>query len=189
MAVLLIVGGAAIAGLVALRMDERVQVVVAARDVATGQEITAADLTTTAVASEGTLLVPASQVDQVVGRYARVAITAGQLVDTTMLTGAGPLGDGQVAVGASLAVGRMPASGLQPGDIVELVQVDGGEGTVLVPDAYVSSTYAAGNDQLGSGGGAVVTLIVDADEGARIAAVAADGSLAAVLVSRGEPRG
>lgn len=54
-AVLLIVGGAAVAGLLALRADTRVPVLVLARDVATGQQITADDLAVTPVASEGLL--------------------------------------------------------------------------------------------------------------------------------------
>ncbi|MCV2394542.1 SAF domain-containing protein [Actinotalea sp. M2MS4P-6] len=188
LAVLLIVGGAAVAGLLALRLDERVQVVVAAHDIANGSQLTADDFTTTAVASEGTLLIPAGQLDQVVGQYARVPIAAGQLLDTTMLSASGALQPGLVAVGAGLAAGRMPASGLQPGDVVELVRVGDGTGTVLVPDAYVSSSSTGSEDQLGSGG-TVVTFIVDESEGAEVAAVAADGSLAAVLVSRGDARG
>lgn len=187
LAVLLIVGGAALAGLLALRVDSRVEVLVAARDIATGTRLTDADLTTTAVAAEGTNLIPASQRALVTARYARVPITAGQLVDTGVLTDSAPLQPGLVAVGASLAAGRMPASGLQPGDVVELVRVGDGLGEVMVPDAYVSSTGAVGANEIG-GSSTLVTFIVKQPDGARIAGAAADGALAAVLVTRGEAR-
>ncbi|WP_029287084.1 SAF domain-containing protein [Cellulomonas sp. HZM] len=183
LAVLLIVGGAAVAGLVALRQDSRVPVLALAHDVAAGAQITAGDLTTTQVASEGTRLVLASQQGQVVGSYARVQLSSGQLLDTTMLTTSGLLTPGKVAVGASLGAGRMPASGLQAGDVVQLVKVADGTGTVLVPQARVSSV--GGSDSGSTSSGTVVTLIVDAAQAPTVAAVAADGSLAVTLVSRG----
>lgn len=185
-AVLLIVGGAAAAGLLAVRSDTRVPVLIATRDIAVGQQITQDDIATTQVASEGLLLIPASQEDLVVGQFADITVTAGQLLDTSMLTDKRTLQDGKVAVGASLAAGRMPASGLAAGDIVQLVQVSEGEGTVLVPDALVSS--AASPDAATSGSSATtVTFIVDQGDGASIAGVASEGQLAAVLVTRGAP--
>ena len=69
---LLIVGGAAAAGLLALRADERVPVLVAVADIAVGQEITTDAVGTTPVASEGLKLIPSSQQDLVVGQFARV---------------------------------------------------------------------------------------------------------------------
>lgn len=186
-AVLLIVGGAAAAGLLAVRSDARVPVLVAAQDIAVGQAITADVLRTAPVAAEGTKLIPADQQDLVVGKFPRVAIQADQLLDTTMLTGSGTLTDGNVAVGASLEPGRVPATGLQAGDVVQLVRVAGGEGTVLVPDALVSSVLTGAENAAGGGGALTATFIVASKEGARIAGVAAEGELAAVLVTRGEP--
>jgi SAF domain len=186
LAVILIVGGSAAAGLLAVRSDSRVPVLVAARDIAVGQKITADAVATTPVASEGTLLLPASQQGLVVGQYAKISVTKGQLLDSSMLAGAGMLHSGEVAVGASLAVGRFPASGLAAGDKVQLVQVADGHGEVIVPDALVSSVYAPGSTSTGSSGASTVTFIVAAAKGAQVAAIAADGGLAAVLVSRGE---
>lgn len=186
-AVLLIVGGATVAGLLALRADTRVPVLVLARDVVTGQKITADLLDVTQVASEGTLLVPASQQDLVVGRYAKQPLSQGQLLDSTMLTDRQTLTDGKVAVGAALAIGRVPATGLKPGDVVQLVHVVGGEGTVLVPDALVSSAVSASDSP--GGGTLTATFVIDKAEGARVAGVAAEGQLAVVLVSRGAPLG
>jgi hypothetical protein len=184
LAVILIVGGAAAAGLLALRADERVPVLVAAHEIPAGSRITAEDLTTVAVAAEGTQLVPASQSGLLAGQYARLTIAEGQLMDTTMVDATAPLQPGLVAVGASLGSGRMPASGLEAGDIVQLVRVAEGVGDVLVPDALVSSYRAPESGTTGSSA-ATVTFIVPSDEGATIAAVAAAGELAVVLVERG----
>ncbi len=186
LAVLLIVGGAAAAGLLALRADERVEVLVAARDVPAGAAITSEDLTTVPVAAEGTGLIPASQSGLVAGRHARTSIAAGQLLDTTMLVDSGPLQPGVVAVGASLAAGRMPASGLETGDVVQLVQVADGEGRILVDDARVGGYRENESGGLGSSA-ATVTFIVPESDGAQVAAVAAAGELAVVLVERGTP--
>lgn len=183
-AVLLIVGGAAVAGLLAVRADSRVPVLVAAEDIPAGEQITADRLRTVAVAAEGTLLVPADQEQVVVGQYARRPISAGQLLDSTMLTNLSTLSAGRVAVGASLAVGRVPALGLQPGDVVQLVRVVDGQGEVLVPDALVSSAVTAGDSGASS---VVATFIVDEADGPAVAGVGAEGQLAAVLVTRGVP--
>src|SRR5918998_1807420 len=70
LAVLLIVGGAAIAALLAMRVDERTPVLRLAGDVAAGEQITAEHLETTQVAAELDTLIPESQESQVVGQYA-----------------------------------------------------------------------------------------------------------------------
>src|SRR5690606_34671333 len=75
LAVLLIVGGAALAGLLALRLDSRVPVVVLAQDVPAGTQITSANLTTTRVAADGLKLIEESQIDQVLGTYTTVPLT------------------------------------------------------------------------------------------------------------------
>jgi hypothetical protein len=188
LAVLLIVGGAAVAGLVALRQDTRVPVLALAVDVPAGTEITEQMLTTQPVAAENTLLVPASQQDQVVGRYARLALAQGQLLDTSMLTDSGLLRSGTVAVGGAFQPGRMPASGLQPGDVVQLVNVaDPVAPSVVVADARVSSVKASESTSMTAA--TVVTFVVDAAQGAPVASLAASGDLAVVLVSRGTPVG
>lgn len=188
LAVLLIVGGAAVAGLVVLRLDARTPVLALAQDVTAGHRITADDLRSVEVSADGTLLVPAAQADQVVGRYARVALASGQLLDSTMLTGSGYLTDGSIAVGASLAVGRFPASGLQPGDVVQLVRVADGRGTVLVDEATVSAVRT-GSDDSATVSAITVTLIVSESAGPEVAATAADGALSVLLRERGTPIG
>ncbi|NEE02775.1 SAF domain-containing protein [Phytoactinopolyspora halotolerans] len=185
LAVLLIVGGATVAALLAIRADERVGVLIMEQPIAPGQQITEAHLGTTQVASEGTRLIPASQLDQVVGSYTTVRIEQGQLLDTSMIGGSGMLTDGHVAVGASLAAGRYPASGLMAGDVVNLVGVSSdGSGEVIAEEVRVSSTTGSEGDVV-SGGGIMATFIIPSADAATVAARAFNESLAVVLVERG----
>jgi SAF domain len=185
LAVLLIVGGAAVAGLLAMRADSRVPVLVAGADIEAGAQIAANDLTTTRVAAEGTMLVPASQLDLLVGQYAQVAIAAGQLIDTAMVTPSGLLdAPASVAVGATLAPGRMPAGGLLQGDIVDVVHVADRSGDVVVSEARVGRVVSGGTD---GAAGATITLFVDRSAAPDVSAIAAAGELALVLIERGAP--
>ena len=84
LAVLLIVGSAAIAGLLAMRIDSRVPVLVAAHEIPVGAQITLADLATQRVASDGLEVLPATAADQLVGKYAAGTIPAGRLLDQAM---------------------------------------------------------------------------------------------------------
>ncbi len=184
LAVLLIVGGAALAGLLAIRADDRVQVLVASENIPAGTQITSDHLGTMAVASESDLLIPASQVDLLIDQFATVDISEGQLIDTTMTGGEGPLNEGEVIVGATLPEGRMPGDGLSKGDDVDLIRVADGDAEVLVEDARVHYAERDQGDGFG-GSGQDVSFIVNRDAAPEIAAVAAAGELAAIQVSAG----
>jgi hypothetical protein len=196
LAVLLIVGSAAVAGLLAVRLDSRSAVLVAGRPIAIGQQITQADLRETRVASEGLTLLPVSDSKQVVGRYATQAIPAGRLLDAAMLQKQGFLVDGKVAVGVAVPPGRMPASGLQQGDRVQIIRVTDGSPKVLVESAVVSTSpgdpsarsgggLIGGGSSKSSGSAAVATVIVAAGDGPAVAAGSAANELSLVLVGRG----
>lgn len=200
LAVLLIVGSAAVAGLLAVRLDSRSAVIVAGRPIAIGQQITKADLVETRVASEGLSLIPASDSGQVIGKYAAQAIPEGRLLDAGMLQEQGYLIAGKVAVGVAVPSGRMPASGLQQGDRVQIVQVIEGVPKVLVDSAVVSTPPAGagsgssggligGGSSQGSGPGAVATVIVAASQAPAVAAGSAANQLSLVLVARGSQLG
>ena len=187
LAVLLIVGGAAIAALLAMRVDERTPVLRLANDVAAGAQITRGDLETTQVASDLEILIPESEADLVVGQYARVSLETGQLVDTTMIGEQSPLTEGQVAVGAYLAQGFLPANGLQAGDIVNLVSIVTGEGEPVVEGARVSTAKPADGTDASGGAGSLVTLLVDRGDAAAVGGLAATNQLVVTLVERGAP--
>ena len=144
LAVLLIVGGALLAGLLATRMDHRVEMLAAADTVKAGQVITKDDLASVRVSADVSGLIPVTNIDQVVGRTARVEISKGQLVDTSQIATENLPGSDQQVVGVSLEAGRVPASGLTAGDVVDIVSVVNGSG---------SSGASAANPGPGSGGG------------------------------------
>lgn len=200
LAVVLIVGSAAVAGLLAVRLDSRSAVLVAGRTIAIGQQITKADLRETRVASEGLALLPVSESRQVIGKYAAQAIPAGRLLDAQMMQEQGYLVAGKVAVGVAVPAGRMPASGLQLGDRVQIVQVIEGTPKVLVESAVVSTAPAGpgsssggglipGGSTPGSGSGSVATVIVAAADAPAVAAGSAANQLSLVLVARGSQLG
>lgn len=189
LALLLIVGGAAVAGLLAIRMDARTDVLVAARPIAVGAQISSADLATTRVASEGLALIPAAQASQVIGRYAGQTIPTGRLLDVGMVKGQGFLQPGKAAVGVSLAVGHMPASGLRQGDVVQVIHVHNGASTVLSAKAVVSYVPAGTSSSSIIGGSsdapAAATLIVNEADAPKVAAASVANEVALVLLTRG----
>jgi hypothetical protein len=200
LAVLLIVGSAAVAGLLAVRLDSRSAVLVAERPIAIGQQISRADLRATRVASQGLTLLPASNLNQVIGKYAAQAIPAGRLLDAAMLQKQGYLVAGKVAVGVAVPPGRMPTNGLQQGDKVQIIRVTDGRPKVLVDSAVVSTPpgdpsarggggLIGGGSSQGSGSAAVATVIVSAEDGPAVAAGSAANELSVVLVERGSQLG
>lgn len=195
LAVLLIVGCAAIAGLLALRLDSRAPALVAARPITIGEQITAADLTTERIAGENLDVLGADQAAKVVGQYAAENIPQGRLLDSDMVRAQSFLKDGTVAVGVLIQAGRVPASGLRIGDHVQVVQVNDGQSTVLVDDAVVSSAPSSdsgsGGGFLGAGSGSgsgtsVASLVVAPSAAPKIAAASAANQIAIILKTRGQ---
>ena len=192
-AVLLIVLGAAVAGLLALRIDNREPVLVARETIAAGQKITSDDLSVARMASEGIKVISADQASQVIGRYANQEITSGRLIDTGMLSDASLLTTGQAAVGIALQPGRFPGTGseLKPGDVVQVVRAVEGTGKVIANEAVVASIQLPDKGGFGSSGGdtTVVTVVVSDRLSPAVAAAAMANQVGLVLLRRGEPAG
>lgn len=145
---LLIVGGAALAGLLALRLDSREPVLVLTQDVPAGTKITTDMLGTTRVASEGLKLIPESSASTVLTTYARAPLSAGQLLDTTVITEIPPVNADQVQVGVTLKAGQIPVN-LRSGDEVRIVRL--GDGGGPVQPVAVGLVLSAGTTQEGGG--------------------------------------
>jgi hypothetical protein len=185
LAVLLIVGGAAAAGLLALRIDSRTPVVVARTHISAGQQITADALSTAPVAGEGLALIPADQMHKVVELYAATDIPAGRLLDERMVSSSGLLTQGRAAVGVVLKPGRAPASGLHAGDTVEVVRAVDGSPEVLSSDATVSAVSQPSGSTFGSSGqDPVATIVVNSADAPKIAAAVVADQVVVVLLSR-----
>jgi Flp pilus assembly protein CpaB len=196
LAVLLIVGGAALAGLLALRVDSRVPVLVASHDIAVGHQLTKDDLAVARMASDGIAAISSSKAGQVEGTYATEGIRAGQLIDASMVARTGFLTPGSVAIGVPMASGRVPSDGLDVGDVVQVLQVPkDAKPVVLVDRAVVSSTSDSQKTSTGAFGGSSsnavsstdrsATLIIAAGQAADVAAASAADQIVLVLVERG----
>jgi hypothetical protein len=185
--VLLIVFGAALAGLLALRIDQRVPVLVARQSIAVGQQITQDDLAVAKIASDGVAMIPADRAADVIGRYANVQIAPGRLVDSGMLSSSGLLTPGNVAVGIALQPGRFPASGLESGDVVQVIRTVDGTGRVLAADAVIGSVQTPSSNVFGSSGSdtVVVTVVLTQQAAPSVAAAAAADQVSLVLLRRG----
>lgn len=188
LAVLLIVGGAALAGLLAMRLDSREPVLVLGQDVPVGTEITADMLSTTTVASDGLQLVPEDEASAVIGTYSLVPLKEGQLLETSTLTQNQPAGSDQVEIGLPVEPGRAPGE-LRSGDFVRLVRIGDGNSapTPIATGLIKQSTTVTGDGGLGSGDSQSndVTIILPATASDAAVDAAANQRLGLALIQRG----
>ena len=189
LAVLLIVGGALLAGLLAIRMDSRVPVLTVNREIPAGTQITGADLAKTQVASEELQLIDADLADQVVGTYARTTIMPNQLIDQRMLTRESPLSEGRAIVSMLLSAALTPEGELEPGDKVMVIRVDeeagGTEGGQALTEALVVGKSRSNQDSLGGANAGSVTLLVPDDTAEAVVGAAGANKAGLALLSRG----
>lgn len=187
LAVLLIVGGAALAGLLAIRMDSREPVLVVNSKVSVGERITADMLTSTNVSGDGLDSIPVDQSDQIVDRlYARQTIYPGQLLQTDLLRQNPPLEVDQAQVGVPLTSGKYPP-GLRSGDAVRLVRI----GDAQSPSLALAKGLVLGVDQSKSSGfgsdarASVATVVVPQSVVDQIVGATGTDQLGIALIGRG----
>jgi hypothetical protein len=194
--VLLVLAGALVAAYLYTGIGGRESVVMVARDVPVGTQITASDVATTRVAADqGVALIPGRQLHQVVGRLAAVDLRKGALLTPSQVTTALSPRPGQQVVPVALKLSQLPARGLMPGDQVLVIATPGQQGQDQAPTGNgqgpLTQDTAATVDQVSSpdaDGNVRVDLVVDARVGPAIAKQASTGRLAMVLTSRGQPR-
>lgn len=157
-----------------------------AQDVPVGAQITSSDLRVVRLnASPGLAPISISEVNQVVGAYAAVPLSAGSLVTMDQLTAEAVPGPGEQMVAVTLPRDRLPERILRAGDQVHLVATTGSGLADQDPDATPRTFAAEVHDvQTASDRGIdlVVTLLVDERDGATIASLAAAGRVAVVLL-------
>lgn len=189
LALLLIVGGALAAGLLAVRMDSREPVLGAARDIPAGTLITADDLREVQVASEEVSTISLDLLDQVVGTYAKVPIPAKSLVTKTMLTTASPVSDNRAEVAIPLNPALTPA-GLASGDLVQVIRIagaGGGDGGAeVLGEGLVMEVSDGSSDQLGGSQAGSLNLLVPAEAAASIVNAAGSSSAGLAILARGQ---
>jgi hypothetical protein len=174
------------------RLDQRVSVLVATASVPAGSVITASDVGTSSVAAgPGVRLIPARQQRQVVGLIAATALRPGMLIAPSEVTTTMPPAAGQVLVTVAMHLSGLPASGLAPGDQVDVVATRGipGEpgttasGSAALP-APVPATVEAVSSAPNQDGLEAVDLLVAASQGPAVASQASTGQIALVVTGR-----
>ena len=187
LAVLLIVGGAALAGLLAVRMDSREPVMVISRDVSGGQLITRDMVESRNVSGDGLKTIPWDQRNSFIGKvYARQTIYSGELLRADLLRTSPPLAVDQAQVGVPLTSGKYPP-GLRSGDAVRLVQIGDAQNpsqalcTGLVIEVGKAKSSGFGSDAKA----AVATVVVPQGVADQVVGATGSDSLGIALIGRG----
>jgi hypothetical protein len=185
LAVVLIVGFAALGYWFYLQAGGKVSVLVAARTIPAGHVITSADLTNEPVAG-GITAVASSHLSEVVGHPAAVEILPRTPVQLAMISTGSPLPAGDVLVGVAEAPGQIPSSGLAPGDVVEVLQLPSKTSSASSVSSPVLATAAVFDVRANPAveGGTLLTL--EAPKAAAYAITAAsDAGLVALVQQSG----
>jgi hypothetical protein len=187
LAVAMVVLGALGAAYLAMSLGQTSPVIAIAREVPWGQQITAADLVQARVAGDPALApIPYGERDEVIGMVAVTTLTPGSLLTRDALTGQPLPPPGQQLVGVGVSAVQLPATSLRPGDDVLLVPVADPGGTGAPDAAGTTGTVEATvvrSGPPGTDGLRVVDVLVDAADGPDVAARAAAGLVAIVVVA------
>ncbi len=187
LALLLVLGGALGSALVAYRSGQRVDVLVAAKSIPIGHQVTRADFTVARVASSDASVASASDESAYLGSYATTSIPQGTLVNGDMFKVGHEVPEGAQLVG--MVVPRTQSlSGIGPGDVVAVYFVAGKNqsgdnhgvksGTRLLKSARVVD--AAAHDSGGDSTVALTLLVPDK----KVKRIVADASTQQLAVTR-----
>ncbi|MBK6671901.1 MAG: SAF domain-containing protein [Actinobacteria bacterium] len=177
-----VVGGWLFASLY-LSADDRVEVLAVASDIGRFDVIDRSDLRVVTIGEDTDVAsIPASRLDELVGRVASTDIVAGGLlVDGQLL----PAGDRLVTadeaiVGVLVGPGDSPTTGMTRGAVVSVVirPAAGTNGTV----AEVPGWIAGIGGEVSSSGDRPVEVVVARSEAARVSAAAADRRVTIVVL-------
>lgn len=136
--------GALLSYVIYARVADQRTVVAVARTVHRGDTIQAADLATVSLApASGIDVVPAAQLDQLVGQQAAYDLVAGSLLPVGSIARALEPGHGRAVVGIRLVSGRAPAGPLPHGSPLRLVALPPSGSNASAPDPYAGRTIFA----------------------------------------------
>lgn len=178
LAVVLMVGLAALGAYFYTQAGAKTPVVVVVHRIPAGHTVQRADLSTVDVAGAVTAI-GGDHVGSVVGQTAVVELLPNTLLQRAMVSAAPALGGGQAQVGVHVKPGQIPAEGLSPGDMVEVLELPGTPtgGTA----AAVSSASSASSATVLADGVAVYSSVPDPSQ--------AGGTLLTVVVPRSAAAG
>jgi hypothetical protein len=186
LAVTMVVLGALGSTYLATSLSQVSPVIAIAREVPRGQTLTAADLVEARISTDPALEpIPYGDRDQVIGLVAATTLAPGSLLIHDALTDQRLPAPGQQLVGVGVSAVQLPTTALRPGDDVLLVPVATGSASAptegRVPRAVTATVVRTGPP--GTDGLRVVDVLVDATDGPDVAARAAAGLVAIVVVA------
>lgn len=186
---LLIVGSALAGAVLFASAGDTVEVLAVREEVAKGHAIARDDLVAKNVAGIDGAFV-ATESESVIGKTAVVDLVPGQVLTQAMVSGDPTPAAGKATVGLSLELSRVPAVGLNAGDVVKVIAVPAAENAAASSDDLdappVLAERAEVYDVTGKateGGGVMVTIVVDESAAGRIAAYSTAGRVAVVETS------
>lgn len=180
---LLVTVGCALAfGVLAQGLADRRPILVLARPVERGTVLGDADLAVAQISADpGVQVVAADDRARLLGRTLLTAMPQGSVITPDLVApGAVDIGPGSRTVGLALEPGAYPTASLAPGDIVSVVETTAG-GAILDDAGAVLDVQPAmeGTSTL------LVSVVVDVETAARIAAAAAQDQIRLVLHGAG----
>ncbi len=189
LSVALVAGGALLAVDAARSAGHKSAVLVAARDVGAGEQITPGDVAVVHVSTDpGLRTVPAGDQSSVVGSVAAVDLKAGSLLTSAELAGTATPAAGTVLVGLALKAGQLPARELTRGDRVLIVATPSQPDPANLGQPGRSGTYGAvvqdSAPTAAGDGSTVVDVVVAQNTAPALAADAAGGHIAVLLLPR-----
>jgi len=191
LAALLVLGFALATAYMVTRAGDKVSVLSVGTPISKGHVIERADLVSVAVSGvDGA--VPVEATDDVVGKTAAVDLVKGQVLTEEMVTSTPTPATGQSTVGLALDPTRVPSSGLDTGDIVDVIAVPnsdtggGGRATLANPTVLARAATVYAVQGLATDGGKVLlTVVVDTRDAGSVAAYSTSNRVAVVEVAAG----
>jgi len=186
LAALLVLGTGLAVAAWGLHAGQRESVLAVGGALSKGQVIERGDLVSTSVSGVSGAI-PVAEVNAVAGKTAAVDLVAGQILTGAMVTSDPVPGMGESTIGLALDPTRVPGAGLDPADQVTVIAVPDAEGvktdpaTLDAPEvlARAAQVYAVGGEST-AGGQVLLTLVVDAEDAARIAAYSTQNRVAVI---------
>lgn len=196
LAAILVIGTGLAVAAYGLSAGKKVSVLAVGESIAKGQTIERDDLVSVSVSGVAKSI-PVTDIDKVVGKTAAVDMVEKQVLTDAMLTSTPTPREGESSIGLSLDPTRVPAAGLEAGDTVSVIAVPGadasGTGSKEAESAIDSPEVLADNvlvyaveGETTANGAVFLTLIVPAEDAARIAAYSTAGRIAVVETAAGE---